>query len=61
VAAAVVAAQQDQRWRTRERPVNRLLAAGQLEKLEKGLAIVDETRAHYKSTKKEDNSGANSE
>jgi predicted nuclease of predicted toxin-antitoxin system len=47
---------QDQRWRTLEGPVTRLLASGNLESLEKGLAIVDETRVRCKRPKKGDDS-----
>jgi predicted nuclease of predicted toxin-antitoxin system len=43
---------QDQRWKTLEGPVKRLLAGGSLEDLEKGLAIVDETRVRCKRAKK---------
>jgi predicted nuclease of predicted toxin-antitoxin system len=38
----------DQRWVTLEVPVRRLLAGGGLERLERGLAIVDEYRVRYK-------------
>jgi predicted nuclease of predicted toxin-antitoxin system len=55
-AGIVVFRLQDQRWRTLEGPVNRMLAAGALERLEKGLAIVDETRVRYKRPKEADES-----
>ena len=38
----------DQRWSSLQEPVTRLLAAGTLEGLASGLAIVDETRVRYK-------------
>jgi predicted nuclease of predicted toxin-antitoxin system len=41
----------DQRWKTMERPVDRLLASGILETLGSGLAIVDETRVRRKLPK----------
>ena len=41
----------DQRWKTLEVPVDRLLASSSLANLEKGLAIVDETRVRYKRPK----------
>src|SRR5262249_55926941 len=51
-AGIVVFRLQDQRWRTLEGPAKRLLAGGRLEDLEKGLAIVDETRVRCKRAKK---------
>lgn len=51
-AGIVVFRLHDQRWRTLEGPVDRLLAGGKLEDLEKGLAIVDETRVRWKRSKK---------
>jgi predicted nuclease of predicted toxin-antitoxin system len=50
-AGIVVFRLHDQRWRTLEGPVSRLLARGMLEDLQKGLAIVDETRVRYKHPK----------
>jgi predicted nuclease of predicted toxin-antitoxin system len=41
-----------QGWRTLEGPVNLLLASGELENLENGLAIVDESRIRYKRARK---------
>jgi hypothetical protein len=38
----------DQRWSSMQGPVSRLLAAGSLDGLASGLAIVDETRVRYK-------------
>jgi predicted nuclease of predicted toxin-antitoxin system len=55
-AGIVVFRLQDQRWRTLEGPVVRLLAGSQLADLEKGLAILDETRVRYKRPKKKDES-----
>jgi predicted nuclease of predicted toxin-antitoxin system len=55
-AGIVVFRLHDQRWRTLEGPVARLLAGGTLENLEKGLAIVDESRVRYKRPKKKDES-----
>ncbi len=42
----------DQRWATLKGPVDRLLAAGKLEDLERGLAIVDESRVRCKRATK---------
>jgi predicted nuclease of predicted toxin-antitoxin system len=42
----------DQRWKTLHRPVCRLFEEGTLEKLQDGLAIVDETRVRWKRAKK---------
>jgi predicted nuclease of predicted toxin-antitoxin system len=42
----------DQRWKTLQGPVTRLLDEGKLDNLENGLAIVDETRVRYKPAKK---------
>jgi len=50
-AGIVVFRLHDQRWRTLQGPVNRLLAGGKLEDLDKGLAIVDETHVRYKRPK----------
>jgi predicted nuclease of predicted toxin-antitoxin system len=47
-AGIVVFRLHDQRWATLKGPVARLLAGRNLEKLEKGLAIVDETRVRYR-------------
>jgi predicted nuclease of predicted toxin-antitoxin system len=41
----------DQRWKTMEGPVDRILASGILETLGGGLAIVDETRVRRKLPK----------
>jgi predicted nuclease of predicted toxin-antitoxin system len=38
----------DQRWQTLEGPVRRLLAEGNLDRLQKGLAIVDESRVRFR-------------
>ena len=53
-AGIVVFRLQDQRWKTLQTPVERLLAGGSLDRLEKGLAVVDETRVRYKRAKKKD-------
>lgn len=50
-AGIVVFRLHDQRWRTLQGPVTRLLAGGKLEDLDKGLAIVDETQVRYKRPK----------
>jgi predicted nuclease of predicted toxin-antitoxin system len=50
-AGIVVFRLQDQRWKTLQGPVTRLLAGGTLDNLENGLAIVDETRVRYKRAK----------
>jgi hypothetical protein len=41
----------DQRWKTLKQPAQRLLHQRSLDNLEKGLAIVDETRARWKRAK----------
>lgn len=51
-AGIVVFRVHDQRWKTLEGPVNRLLAAGILDDLQKGLAIVDETRVRLRRPKR---------
>ena len=51
-AGIVVFRLHDQRWRTLQGPVTRLVAGGKLEDLQRGLAIVDETRVRYKRPKK---------
>lgn len=38
----------DQRWKTMEKPVTQLIEEGGLERLGRGLAIVEETRVRYK-------------
>ena len=43
---------QDQRWKTLERPVRRLLKEQHLEDLRLGLAIVDETRIRFRRSRK---------
>jgi predicted nuclease of predicted toxin-antitoxin system len=49
----------DQRWQSLRKPIKRLLAAGALDDLLGGLAIVDELRARYKrSAKKNSPKGA---
>ncbi len=53
-AGIVVFRLHDQRWRTLEGPARRLLAESSLDKLERGLAIVDETRVRYKRSRKKD-------
>jgi predicted nuclease of predicted toxin-antitoxin system len=50
-AGIVVFRLHDQRWRTLQGPVTRLLAEGKLEDLDKGLAIGDETQVRYKRPK----------
>ncbi len=50
-AGIVVFRLRDQRWRTLEKPVVRLLKGRGLESLENGLAIVDETRVRWKRPK----------
>jgi predicted nuclease of predicted toxin-antitoxin system len=47
-AGIVVFRLHNQRWKTLEGPLNRLLAARSLDNLEKGLAIVEETRARFR-------------
>lgn len=47
-AGIVVFRLRDQRWQALEGPARRLLAQSNLAKLEKGLAIVDETRIRYR-------------
>ena len=47
-AGIVVFRLHDQRWRILRGPVNRLLAEGTLEKLQNGLAVVDESRVRFK-------------
>lgn len=51
-AGIVVFRLRDQRWAGLQGPVTRLLAGSTLDHLEKGLAIVDETRVRYKRAKK---------
>jgi len=55
-AGIVVFRLHDQRWKTLQGPVTRLVAGGKLEDLERGLAIVDETRVRFKRPKKKDES-----
>jgi predicted nuclease of predicted toxin-antitoxin system len=55
-AGIVVFRLHDQRWRTLQGPVTRLVAGGKLQDLERGLAIVDETRVRFKRPKKKDES-----
>ena len=55
-AGIVVFRLHDQRWSSLQGPVSRLLAAGSLDVLGNGLAIVDETRVRYKHAKKKANS-----
>lgn len=59
-AGIVVFRLQDQRWRTLAGPVSRLLAGGKLFDLERGLAIVDETRVRCKRPKQKGESEAES-
>jgi predicted nuclease of predicted toxin-antitoxin system len=47
-AGIVVFRLRDQRWKTLEDPARRALTEDNLEKLQQGLAIVDETRIRYK-------------
>jgi predicted nuclease of predicted toxin-antitoxin system len=51
-AGIVVFRLEDQRWKTLEDPVDRLLASGSLATLDCGLAIVDETRVRYRRPKR---------
>ncbi|MBI3466739.1 MAG: DUF5615 family PIN-like protein [Planctomycetes bacterium] len=53
-AGVVVFRLRDQRWRSLEPPVRRLLATAALEKLDQGLAIVDESRVRYRRPKRKD-------
>ena len=39
----------DQRWAVMKEPAQRLLESGLLDKLEQGLAVVDETRVRFRS------------
>ncbi|HUT55755.1 MAG TPA: DUF5615 family PIN-like protein [bacterium] len=39
----------DQRWVVMKRPAQRLIESGLLQKLERGLAIVDESRVRFRS------------
>jgi predicted nuclease of predicted toxin-antitoxin system len=55
-AGIVVFRLHDQRWSSLQGPVSRLLAAGSLDRLAHGLAIVDETRVRYKHARKKDDS-----
>lgn len=50
-AGIVVFRLRDQRWQTLQRPLNRLLARGDLDLLEKGLAIVGPASIRYKRPK----------
>ncbi len=47
-AGIVVFRLHDQRWATLQDPVGRLLTGDKLQKLDNGLAIMDETRIRYK-------------
>ena len=51
-AGVVVFRLHDQRWASLKEPTERLLISGLLERLEGGLAIVDETRIRLRSAKK---------
>lgn len=51
-AGVVVFRLEDQRWKTLQEPVDRLLASGSLATLDCGLAIVDETRVRYRRPKR---------
>jgi predicted nuclease of predicted toxin-antitoxin system len=51
-AGIVVFRLRDQRWRSLEKPATRLLESGGLQSLERGLAIVDESRVRWKRPKK---------
>lgn len=51
-AGIVVFRLQDQRWKSLQGLLDRLLDEDILERLEKGLAIVDETRVRWKHAKK---------
>jgi predicted nuclease of predicted toxin-antitoxin system len=44
----------DERWKILEEPARRLIAEGGLDKLEQGLAIVDETRVRYRRSRRRD-------
>lgn len=51
-AGVVVFRLHDQRWASLREPAERLLTSGVLERLERGLAIVDENRIRVRSKKK---------
>jgi predicted nuclease of predicted toxin-antitoxin system len=51
-AGIVVFRLRDQRWITLEEPARRALAEQSLKRLERGLAIVDETRIRYRRPRK---------
>lgn len=51
-AGIVVFRLRDQRWKALEAPVTRLLTEGALDKLERGLAIVTETRVRFRRPRK---------
>ena len=51
-AGIVVFRLRDQRWKTLEAPLARLIADGGLKSLKNGLAVVDETRIRWKRPKK---------
>jgi predicted nuclease of predicted toxin-antitoxin system len=51
-AGVVVFRLHDQRWASVREPAERLLTSGLLERLEQGLAIVDENRIRIRSKKK---------
>ena len=50
-AGIVVFRLRDQRWKTLQRPVRRLVATGALKEVRRGLAIVDESRVRYRRKK----------
>jgi len=52
-AGIVVFRLRDQRWKTLEGPLTRLLVRGDLDRLEKGLAIVGPASIRYKRPKKQ--------
>jgi predicted nuclease of predicted toxin-antitoxin system len=54
-AGIVVFRLQDQRWCCLESPARRSLSETNLERLEKGLAIVDESRIRFKRPRTKDN------
>ncbi len=47
-AGIVVFRLKDQRWKTLEKPVRRLVSTGALKELRQGLAIVDENRVRFR-------------
>jgi len=50
-AGIVVFRLKDQRWKTLQKPVRRLISTGALRELRRGLAIVDENRVRFRRGK----------